>query len=803
MTSIPVPLALRERVEARDRLVTQAERLGQALQEKLMPALARRDLGAARDEARDNQAQLAELTESLRIYQAELRAQAEELAVSQVRTEQVLTRFAALFSAMPLPALLVGANGELLEFNPAAGREFELDLRVGAARFMHRLVEPGQYQSKAWPAFHAARSGGGSTRVDELEFVGIGGRRFIGELHVSRMPSAVGDNAGFVCVVIDRTEHLQDLRELQAAHEAMRASEAFLADSARLARVGGWELTLHPQRWRASDELRTVLGEAAAEAEPLQALLSRLTPASRIAFEEALHAAGQRGRSFELELDLVLAGRIAGAPGALAQPMVAAGAAGAAGAAEEAQAAAQAALVAAPAQGAAAAADSAAGPAPYGEHLMRLRALGHPDLYGGRVVRVSGVLQDITAQHRARQHIGELNARLEMAHAAGGIGVFDWEPDDQRLLLDTRAAQLLATTAGLAPESLDLGTLLRTAVRPEEAERLATALQSTLQEATPLNLELRRHDGDERWLQITGRLQRAGAGERGRRLVGCIWDSSPAHEAERLRADRDAAESASRAKSAFLSRMSHQLRTPLNAVLGFAQIMRMEAERGDLVLKPHRVSLIETAARHLLELVNEVLDVTRIESGQVRIVLVEVDLAEIVAECLPMVQGLAEQRGVRIVRRLVAEGAQGGGPGRWLVHADRLRLKEVLINLLANAVKYHRAGGGCVEIAAQVAAAPPVASGGPGDALPGLAAEAPGFVDLIVTDDGPGINAARQAELFQPFSRAGAEASGIEGSGMGLFVSRRFVEAMGGRLELASSPPQGTTVRLTLRSTGR
>ena len=102
----------------------------------------------------------------------------------------------------------------------------------------------------------------------------------------------------------------------------------------------------------------------------------------------------------------------------------------------------------------------------------------------------------------------------------------------------------------------------------------------------------------------------------GLRLVGCAWDSSPEHEAARLLAAKEAAESASRAKSAFLSRMSHELRTPLNAILGFSQLMRMEAEAGDLVLKPHRVTLIETAARHLLDLVNEVLDVSRIESGQ-------------------------------------------------------------------------------------------------------------------------------------------------------------------------------------------
>jgi signal transduction histidine kinase len=218
--------------------------------------------------------------------------------------------------------------------------------------------------------------------------------------------------------------------------------------------------------------------------------------------------------------------------------------------------------------------------------------------------------------------------------------------------------------------------------------------------------------------------------------------------------------------------MSHELRTPLNAILGFSQLMRLEADAGDLVLKPHRVALIESAARHLLELVNEVLDVSRIESGKLDLRLVPCDLASVVGESLALIQPLADPRNVTLTNLVGADGPAAG----LAVMGDRLRLKEVLINLLSNAVKYNVAGGRVVITAKQRGEQ----------------------VELLVSDTGRGLNAQQLAGLFQPFDRLGAEASGIEGSGMGLFVSRRFIELMGGRIDVESGVGTGTTVRLLL-----
>ena len=179
----------------------------------------------------------------------------------------------------------------------------------------------------------------------------------------------------------------------------------------------------------------------------------------------------------------------------------------------------------------------------------------------------------------------------------------------------------------------------------------------------------------------------------------------------------------------------------------------------------------EERNHRLLELVNEVLDVSRIESGRLELALVPLALGPVVAESLPLLAAKAEAMGVALID-------QTAGIGACEVVGDRLRLKEVLINLLSNAVKYN-VPGGRVTIRAR--------SEGP-------------HVLLEVEDTGSGLSAAQLANLFQPFNRLGAEASGIEGSGMGLFVSRRFIDLMGGAIDVESSPGVGTTVKVRLNA---
>jgi two-component system cell cycle sensor histidine kinase PleC len=294
--------ALKQRVEARDRLLQQAEQVGQQLNAQVLLALARGELTAAEAAARSHDAQLHELTENLRIYQAELHAQADELAASQARTDALLSRFSTLFSNMPVAALLVAANGEVLEHNAVAGQLMGLRAQYTVARFLHRLVDNDSFQRLVRPAFLEAQNSGHSV-AENVHFVGEAGRPFVGELHIAKLRQGQAADGAFACAVVDRTEHIENLRALQAALDAQRRSEAFLSDTGHLARTGGWELTLHPRELRWSAHLRDVMGLGIHEPATLETLLSHCAPYDRWALSSAM-AAAEQGAPFEIEVDM-------------------------------------------------------------------------------------------------------------------------------------------------------------------------------------------------------------------------------------------------------------------------------------------------------------------------------------------------------------------------------------------------------------------------------------------------------------------------------------------------------------------
>lgn len=234
-------------------------------------------------------------------------------------------------------------------------------------------------------------------------------------------------------------------------------------------------------------------------------------------------------------------------------------------------------------------------------------------------------------------------------------------------------------------------------------------------------------------------------------------------EATRLR-EQQVLAAASDHKSAFLSRMSHELRTPLNAILGFGQLLALDLDDPDDV---ESVDQILTAGRHLVALVDEILDIGRIEAGELHLDLQPLPLCAVVQGALAMVAPLATQRGIAVFDEV------GDAP---VVIADEARLRQVLLNLLSNAVKYNHEGG---EIHVTVC-------------------RTPDAVRLCVRDTGPGMTGAQVARLFTPFERLGAAQLGISGTGLGLVVTRQLVEVMGGHVDIDSRVGVGTTVIVAL-----
>lgn len=361
----------------------------------------------------------------------------------------------------------------------------------------------------------------------------------------------------------------------------------------------------------------------------------------------------------------------------------------------------------------------------------------------------------------AHATIREKDDLLDLALETGGLVIFELRSDDRITL---RGEPALLGVVGLEGSLVTTTpTELRTRLGSGDDDGPVTRLPNG-------DLRVVTRDGDTRWLEVRSRQQRLGEGQEEGTLVGVVSDVTARVEAQAaLEAAKNQAERASTSKDEFLSRMSHELRTPLNAVLGFAQLLAMD----DLDEEQREsVDHILRGGRHLLALVNDVLDLARIESGRLSLSVEPTRLRDVVEEAVQLTGPLARQHRVTLTSSCQDDG----------IHAlvDRRRMKQVLLNLLSNGIKYNRPGGR-VSV--------------------GWSVEG-GAVVVTVSDTGIGISGAQPDDLFLPFARADERTAEIEGSGLGLAVSRSLVEAMGGTLALAETGASGSTFKVELPDGG-
>jgi PAS domain S-box-containing protein len=307
-----------------------------------------------------------------------------------------------------------------------------------------------------------------------------------------------------------------------------------------------------------------------------------------------------------------------------------------------------------------------------------------------------------------------------------------------------------------------IGLSALTIIHPDDQPFVTAELERMFANASDelVSYRFRAHHADEHWLIIEthGRLLDDEDGQ-SRRAVLVSRDVTEAVAFEEaLAAAKEEAERANAAKSEFMSRMSHELRTPLNSVLGFAQILQMELEsKEDLELVDH----VFKSGQHLLTLINEVLDISRVESGNIGLTPEPVHLQALVLECFDIIGPQAKEREV---------GISYGDSFDYVVMADHLRLKQVILNLLSNAIKYNRSHGS-VTLHCEIRSL---------------------CVRFSVTDTGFGIAPELRERLFTAFDRLDAESRGIEGTGLGLTLSKTLIEAMGGTLGFETVVDKGS-----------
>ena len=387
----------------------------------------------------------------------------------------------------------------------------------------------------------------------------------------------------------------------------------------------------------------------------------------------------------------------------------------------------------------------------------------------GRVQALLGVSFDISAEVEERERTDALALSMELISETVGVGL--WTLDLETGVVEWNAQMYRLYGMPVDAPAPPAAHWMEDLAHPEDRARVARERKRSRDDGEidfETDFRIRQPNGAWRWVACRSRRTL----RNGRpTLFGIHLDIHKAKLTEQALRDKAAAEQASKSKSEFLAHMSHELRTPLNAVIGFSQLLANDGVDAPSPAQRERAQRIEAAGKHLLALIDDVLDLAAIEAGSLPVADESVTLADLLRDVMQWMEPQAREADVELRAQPIGAGA---------VRADARRLRQVLTNLVSNAVKYNHRHGWVQLQTARCRH----------DAVDGW--------ELIVTDNGPGLSPAQQRGLYEPFNRLGAERGSVGGTGIGLTIARRLVDRMGGKLEVRSQAQAGCEFRVWL-----
>lgn len=400
--------------------------------------------------------------------------------------------------------------------------------------------------------------------------------------------------------------------------------------------------------------------------------------------------------------------------------------------------------------------------------LIPVEIISQATEFDGRPARFV-IVNDLTERLSAQRAFEGSRERLALGIDSARIGLWEWDLAAQWMQVNEHWAAMIGTTV----EAFGRPThdRVRALYHPDDAGAVLTALEACFAGMTDdaeSEVRLRHADGHWVWVLARARVVARGADGEALRIIGANIDISERKSAERDRAERELALQSIRLKSEFVARASHELRTPLGAVLGFCQLLQIADDEPLTERQQRHVQTIEHAGGHLLALVGDLLQLSSLEAGRLPMASEPFLLNATVARVAELIGPQALERGVAV--QIV------DAVGNPLALGDELRLRQALLNLASNGVKYNRPGGDlCLRAFAETDA-----------------------VGVEVIDTGVGIDAVQFEHLFEPFNRLGRQGGAIDGTGVGLAITRQLIERMHGSIEVHSVLHEGSSFTLRL-----